>query len=431
MERVFIDMVGTALEIFVAIMYFETFRPFKTISRNRLIVGISLIGILSVTLTTLLINTVALPILSIALMFGLSFYFDSSITFKLLHTCVISAALFAAEVLVGTIYVQILAIPTHYIRYITSAYMIGVIVSKLFVLLLVFLIRIPMKQKWETERQFNLLMAVMPIHAIIVCFIVYGYTLDSSAIQDSALGIIAVVLSLTLLVITMFILYNQRKVLSYKREYDISQAIISMQIEHYQELYNAQHNVKSIRHEMNNNLIALSGALKTGQTQEVIKRIDSIQNSLVETSFLASTGIPPVDAVIAAKKAKANENKIEIIHKVLIADVIEVDQFDLAILIANALDNAIEGILRADDVSRQVILNMTNVADYITLHVENYASASVRSDFKTSKSDKKNHGFGLMQMRSIAAKYNGDMYPRYNLETGKFTLSVLLRNHKM
>jgi hypothetical protein len=65
-------------------------------------------------------------------------------------------------------------------------------------------------------------------------------------------------------------------------------------------------------------------------------------------------------------------------------------------IIANALDNAIEGVLRSTGIDRTVLLDITSKSDYISILIENYASGPIYEDLWTSKPDNKNHGFDYM-----------------------------------
>ena len=46
------------------------------------------------------------------------------------------------------------------------------------------------------------------------------------------------------------------------------------------------------------------------------------------------------------------------------------------------------------------------------------------SDFHTRKADKQNHGLGLLSVKQIAEKYNGDV--RWESEKASFTLNINL-----
>jgi sensor histidine kinase regulating citrate/malate metabolism len=100
------------------------------------------------------------------------------------------------------------------------------------------------------------------------------------------------------------------------------------------------------------------------------------------------------------------------------------------VIVASALDNAIEGIERSGEVERTIKLSVDVKADYILVVVDNHASGPVSEGFRTTKPDGADHGFGLQQMRSIAGKYDGAVTPGFDTKSGRFSLNVLLKNRK-
>ena len=432
MDRVLIDFLGAGFEIIVVIIFYEAFWPIKKLTRPQFALVFLITAILNVFLTALLQNTVSLPVVSLIIIFAMSYCFSSGLTFKLLLSFAVFAIIFASEMLVLVIITQVLNVPTEQAQSSLLAYIIGVIVSKLFALFLVYVIRNFVKQyRQEADLQFNSLMALMPIQSILLCFIVYGYSVGIDALRIPVLGITAIIMSLLLVFITMLILNNQRKALAYKRDFDSSQIRLNMQIEHYQKLYAAQHEVRSIRHEISHKLLAISGMLSDGSIQEAIGLINGIHTDVERTTDIVNTGFPQVDAVIYAKINLANESGIHIKYKVIIDDKLYIDQLDLAVIIANAIDNAIEGIIRSGEVEKSILLHVSSESDYISILVENSASGPIAEDFKTSKTDKSSHGFGIAQMKKIALKYSGDVLPSFKRETGKFSLKILLNNRKL
>jgi hypothetical protein len=432
MDKLLIDLLGTGLEIFVVMLFYETFWEMKKLKRPLFIGGLALAAAVNVVITTCFQDARILPVVVVATICCLSFYFVSNFTSKILLSLVIAVIVIATEMLVGILYVQILKISIEQIQDSFLAYMQGVLVSKLLSLLLVYLIRFFMKKNREQlDRQFNLLMAFMPAQSIILCFVIYEFTASIENPRISVLGMAAVIISLCLVFITMLILDKQRKALAYKKAYEVAQLRLETQIEHYQKLYQTQREVRLIRHDMSNNLIAISGLLAEGQVRDAMERIEGIHTDIKRTAEVVDTGLPAIDAVLQAKINRANEFDIHIIYKVLLGGSLAVDQFDLAVVAANALDNAIEGIVRSVDVKREVLLDITNASDYLLVLVENFASGPVRGDFRTAKPDKASHGFGLAQIKSVAVKYNGIMEPAWNPKTGKFSLRVLLRNRSV
>jgi len=430
MDMILIDFLGAAFEIVISLMLFSAFWRRKNIKLPLFIIGISLAIILNIVATAFLQNSTFLPIVSTAILFALSFYYISGITIKITITALGSAILFLTEQFIAYLAIHAFGIPITQVQNDPNFYLTAVLVSKLLSLFIIYVIKVITNGiKQEADKQFNLLMAVMPLQSMILCFIAYGYTADIDALKNSSLWIVAVVISLVLVFIIVFILNNQHKALLYKKEYELSQSRLDIQIEHYQKLYQAQREVKLIRHDISNELVAISGMLTNGNLHDAISRINGIHSDLGKTSEIVDTKIPPVDAVLTAKINKACELDIRIHYKVLIDDKLGIDQFDLASIVANALDNAIEAIVRSAGVERSIFLHIASAVDCITVLVENYSSEPVDESFKTSKPDISNHGFGIAQMRSIAIKYNGDIQPSFNPLTGKFSLNVLLQNH--
>ena len=364
----------------------------------------------------------------ILLKFTLSYFFNSGVTYKILLTLLVAAIALAAEMIIGIILVQVIDIPLEYIQTSMPLYMFGVLTSNLFVIFAVFTIRIlKKKKKKNADMQFNILMAFMPIQSIILCYIVFVNSIIDQQ-HSLTVGLTAIFLSIFLISITMIILNRYQAALLYKSEYELEQAKLKMQIDHYQEIYQEQQRVKSMRHDIGNNLISISGLLKHDKIQDAIEKINEISKAVEKTTDTVDTGLPPIDAILSAKIAKAKASGIKIVSSVFLDSDLFVDQFDIAAIIANALDNAIEGIERSEGQDKEILFNMGRTADYISILIENYTGGPVYNDFQTTKPDKSDHGFGMTQIKEIVAKYNGSFQPFYNIEEEKFTLRVMLKN---
>ncbi|MHB8963653.1 MAG: GHKL domain-containing protein, partial [Saccharofermentanales bacterium] len=88
---------------------------------------------------------------------------------------------------------------------------------------------------------------------------------------------------------------------------------------------------------------------------------------------------------------------------------------------------------QVDGTERQIdfLASLQDTGEYLSVVVEN--PTKDEPDVKnlvSTKTDNKNHGFGLKQIQELADKYDGSMIPEFNPETRKFRLSILLRNKK-
>lgn len=95
---------------------------------------------------------------------------------------------------------------------------------------------------------------------------------------------------------------------------------------------------------------------------------------------------------------------------------------DLAALLGNALDNAMEAAAQASE--KAVTVRCRADRGLFMLRVENPVAGPVDRNLVTTKADKRTHGFGLPGMREIAARYGGTLETRS--ENGRFELVVCL-----
>jgi len=285
MELLLIDIMGSTLGIFCVLLLFETFWVRKRVGLHFFVGGITLNTAAGVLLTALFQNVFILPVLVVLLNFSLSFYYDSAIGYKVFITILASAITLIAEVLVSVVLVRILLIPIEQIQEYVPAYIFGVLTSNLLTLFTIFIMRIFIKgSRLAFNTPFNLLMATMPIQSIILCFIVFNYSLIFGELDVSWLAISSILLSIVLIVVTFIILTQQRKALIYKNGYKLSRLQNKMQVEHSQELYNEQARVRKMRHDINNNIIAILGMLQAGKNEEAIGRMEQMSDDTSKPS---------------------------------------------------------------------------------------------------------------------------------------------------
>ena len=429
MIKVLIDIFGAGFGFVIAMLFYDTIWARKTVSRMTFILGLFLVAISNATVIMLFPNSIVQLVTSLLTVFALSFYFISRNYQKVLFSFVVSAIFILSEVIVSIFSLQLPDIHVQQGQLNTVNYAMGMLVSKLFALLLVYVIRLIYgKDKLAVDKQSSLLMVFMPVQSMILSTIVYGNYAGVEFLYSPFLGVFAIICSLVLVLVTMNMQKRLMKAMAYKKDYEAAQNWVAMQMNHNEKLQKAQREVMAVQHEISNNLLAISGLLTNGSVDEAISRIQGINDNALKPSAITTTGHPSIDAVIAAKIEKACEHDIHIDYKVLIDGELHIDQYDFAVVVASALDNAIEGILRADVDDKTVVLRISCNNDYIVTFVENPALPPLDGNFRTSKADKSNHGFGMAHMRTVANRYNGSVEPNFDDESGKFALRVLLRN---
>ncbi len=157
-------------------------------------------------------------------------------------------------------------------------------------------------------------------------------------------------------------------------------------------------------------------ALRTMGEEEREKSLKEVEKAVMIYGNIAKTGNETLDIVLTEKSFLCESYGIRFTYMIEGETLSFMAPADISSLFGNALDNAIESVMKEADAEKRVIkLNASSKRGYFAVHVENYCTEKVR--FKdgrpvTNKPDKNNHGFGVKSMYFIAEKYGGTITMR-------------------
>lgn len=149
----------------------------------------------------------------------------------------------------------------------------------------------------------------------------------------------------------------------------------------------------------------------------------------INNNQLFDTGYPVLNSVITNKIKKAQKNQIQIQLFWNLKELILINLTDVAIILANGLDNAIEAAKKVHATQPFIQITAETVGQYLRLNISNNTvSAPVIKDGKiiTTKQDKFLHGIGLESIKILAQRYEGESFITY--ENHIFTLTIILKN---
>jgi len=186
-----------------------------------------------------------------------------------------------------------------------------------------------------------------------------------------------------------------------------AQLQIESQLKQYEELLNKNQDIKRFRHDYKNNMFAISSMLNNGKIDEAKKFIEQMNNSIQSTEIIFATGNYLADAIISHKAAVAAEKGIDVHFDGTIPSS-GIANNDLCTVLSNALDNAIEG--SAEWSSGTINITSSESGDGAIIAFSNPVLKKINiknNRIASSKKFKKNHGFGIENIKSAAKKYNG------------------------
>ena len=207
-----------------------------------------------------------------------------------------------------------------------------------------------------------------------------------------------------------------RRIAEYQKE------LIAKQCDEVQNIYQT---MRGWRHDYHNHIQALLAL--SGDEEKTKEYLLKLNDDLVQVDTVLKTGNVMVDAILNSKLSLIQSKKIKVNAKAVVPKEFKISEIDLCVIIGNLLDNAMEACLRQqEDDQRFIRLFIGMLKDQLYISVSNSVGGDIKKSGKTYLSSKgsETHGFGLMRIDRLAAKYDG--YVNRQDEEGVFATEVML-----
>lgn len=199
------------------------------------------------------------------------------------------------------------------------------------------------------------------------------------------------------------------------QEQQLLQRELRIQTQHTKESIKRWEATKAYQHDVRNHLLVLAGLLKADNKEEAIAYLNNLVSAANELVPRVASGSPGLDILLEEKMRFAEEEAIPVTIDFRLPSMEGVNEVDLCILFANAMDNAIAASLNVAVPNRFIGVQVAKRHGFIVIQVKNRAqkiSAPIE------------YGIGLNNIRKIAQKYGGSITTK--AEQDSFILSILL-----
>lgn len=177
-------------------------------------------------------------------------------------------------------------------------------------------------------------------------------------------------------------------------------------------------------HDYKNNIISLTHLAEDGDIEE-IKEYLKKENELVNTKmFYIKTGNAMVDAMVNTKQKIAEQKGIVFAVNAVIPEECKINGIDLANLLGNLIDNAIEA--SEKEKHGYIDINIKQNKKFLMIVIKNKFVGTLMQDMQTTKENKKLHGIGLKSVKNIVTKYNGEI--SFDRDKEEFCVTILMMN---
>jgi len=238
-------------------------------------------------------------------------------------------------------------------------------------------------------------------------------------IRNNIINFSAVLIVPIFMVLIIYLLFNCISKQYFENISLLMEKQVEQQVEHYKKINKLTDDLREFRHDYKNHMICLQSLLNNKQYNEALSYVKSITNQEILNSNKFFSGNQIADAILTDKNELAQKNNCKIIFDGSVSDEISVS--NLCTILSNALDNSIEACSKIDSDETQIIDVKCVASELIQIIRISNPNPDNNAVTETSKADRKNHGFGLSNIRRTVERMDGQMiissqYPTFVLE---------------
>lgn len=421
-------LINAASMVYLYILFFSSFDNYRFKRSTSFWLSLAII-----VLFTLLLLFVGIPTLKFSLFTLLT----------ILTSLLIKLSWYKALLLSGIAYALVMvseAFITFLLSFVFSIsnqqavagpfFIIGLLLSKALLFFLFLIIRnfakkSPSKSSWKK----TLIVLIIPTSTIAVMILQYKYFMKMQ--EYSSTDTLLTLICFSFLLASNFIVFELINQIYKDHEKDkqitVANKLIRSQNDNYQQLLQHNRDIQKIRHDHRNFLIGVLSDLKDNNIEKLQAELELEFQKLDEISNIEKN-LNIIDYIVGVKTNWALKDNIKINYTSSNLNSVQVSSIDLSIIIGNALDNAIEAVSKLNErFEKEISVLVKHHQNNIIIVIKNkFEGALDVNRLATTKSDSQNHGFGIPEIKQIAAKYSGIV--EIMCEDQTFELRIVLRN---
>lgn len=258
-----------------------------------------------------------------------------------------------------------------------------------------------------------------------------GMLFNGKQIANSiTMGLIILLCLIILFTIVVFIIVDiYRKY--YQEQNKLKDDYLNIQEKYYKTIVDKDEEVRKIRHDLKAHLGCIEILLEEQSYHEARKYIKELKNDTIkriDTSFKSGNDI--INAVLSDVSNVASKHKTQITFSGTLPENIKIKSPDLCSLFYNLLSNSEEAMkYYQGEFPRVIYVDVTNYKNSVGIIVKNPVEKPVEISGLgryTTKKDKKIHGYGIENIKTIVEKYKGLI--EYENKEGYFVCKIIFLN---
>ncbi len=253
-------------------------------------------------------------------------------------------------------------------------------------------------------------------------------------------GILIIVSYLGIVVLGLFILYTRKANENYSHLLETEYLLRKLQKEHYEIMLDREEETRAFRHDLFHHILCLKEFIKSGNPEKADCYMNQMQIKLLEIQKKCYTsGNEIIDAILNYYVCRLGK-EVEVRVTGLCNRELDVSHAELCSIVSNPLQNAVEALIRQQQGQKYLNIHMNSTETNVQIQIcnsfdihetakDNTKGAAEDAETlqgipKSKKEDKRNHGIGLKNVKTLVEKNNGLF--QIDIRQGQFKVILIL-----
>lgn len=419
--ELFIHIIGFIIKNILNILFFDLFLVRKRFNHIVLYCHICFVSVLFTLLLPHIENSLILKFVSsLCIVSSFIIYYKGSINAKIISLISYIILTILSEILSGILLMPIL-------KYNIFSLSLFNTIQILLTSLIIFFILNIVKKIFRVEKIFfnkRLILILYPLTTILMLYTLFDivFSKNQNSISIYLLCIVSTIFLILSNIVLIFILKIIAKEELYEQKNLFNKELQFTHTQHKNDLLQLYRSVIKSQHDTKATYLYLFGLINSNKLKECKKTLENLLKDIENYKHIVNTGYDGLDAILSSKLDYARKQNIDLHISVFIPSkkFITIDEYDIAIVCANVIDNAIDAKNNFSGSNYSIHFRMeyeTVISSLVITcknPIDNYNYNINLQTFKTSKNDILNHGFGLENIKQIVNKWNGMFYNSYS-----------------
>ena len=242
--------------------------------------------------------------------------------------------------------------------------------------------------------------------------------------QDMPAAVMVLILIALTYVTIFLVLFEQLHTLEAQDRQRVLEAQTVMMSRRVDDILRAEEIMRIERHDMRHQLQTVASLAQRGDCAALLDYIGSSQENLTAAAPKSYCSNPALDAVLVNAAVQAEQMNIEMEIEIALPEKLPVDAFELSIVFANALENAIHAVKELPEDQRRIICRSVTYPRFMMEISNSYAGKITFDQRGVPTADRPGHGIGTRSIVAFAEKHNALCF--FRAENGWFKLQIAM-----